>query len=203
MTVIGKKKIISSLVGQLPGCIGWLLVLSFLCIKTENGMTQSYNYGIAGQQAPNWTIEQWIDADGQPTDPIELADYKGKVLILFGFQSWCPGCHSRGFPTLKKMVEAFQGNDQIAFLAIQTVFEGHQTNTFKKLRASQKEYDLKIPFGHDSGAGTEESFSNLMQHYRTGGTPWFVLINQEGKVLFNDFHLNADKAIEVLGKMVE
>ena len=37
-----------------------------------------------------------------------------------------------------------------------------------------------------------------MKGYKTGGTPWFILIDQNGKVIFNDFHLNADKAIEYL-----
>jgi len=40
--------------------------------------------------------------------------------------------------------------------------------------------------------------STVMYHYRTGGTPWFIFINQEGKVVFNDFHLNTEKAIEFL-----
>jgi len=37
-----------------------------------------------------------------------------------------------------------------------------------------------------------------MYHYRTGGTPWFIFIDQDNKVIFNDFHLNDEKAIEYL-----
>ena len=37
-----------------------------------------------------------------------------------------------------------------------------------------------------------------MYDYRTGGTPWFIFINQQDVVVFNDYHLNVDKAIEYL-----
>lgn len=63
---------------------------------------------------------------------------------------------------------------------------------------TQKQYKLEIPFGQDEGDESTQNISTVMYHYRTGGTPWFIFINQEGKVVFNDFHLNTEKAIEFL-----
>jgi len=40
-----------------------------------------------------------------------------------------------------------------------------------------------------------------MRDYRSGGTPWFIFIDQEGTVVFNDYHLDVDKAIEYLKEM--
>ncbi|MFT6809669.1 MAG: hypothetical protein ACJA01_002907 [Saprospiraceae bacterium] len=40
-----------------------------------------------------------------------------------------------------------------------------------------------------------------MYSYRSGGTPWFILIDQNDRVVFNDFHLNTEKAIELLLKV--
>ena len=37
-----------------------------------------------------------------------------------------------------------------------------------------------------------------MRQYRTGGTPWMILINPERRVVFNDYSVNSDKLIEVL-----
>ncbi|AMS41435.1 hypothetical protein N7E70_011930 [Aminobacter sp. NyZ550] len=37
-----------------------------------------------------------------------------------------------------------------------------------------------------------------MQDYRTGGTPWFIIIDPAGKVVFNDFHLDADLLISAM-----
>ena len=63
---------------------------------------------------------------------------------------------------------------------------------------TQKEYELAIPFGHDEGDDSTRNRSSVMHYYRSGGTPWFILIDQNGTVVFNDFHLNTDKAIEYL-----
>ena len=37
-----------------------------------------------------------------------------------------------------------------------------------------------------------------MTNYNTGGTPWFILIDKKDNIVFADFHLNVDGAIEVL-----
>ncbi|TGV04153.1 TlpA family protein disulfide reductase [Flavivirga rizhaonensis] len=147
--------------------------------------------------APEFHINDWIDANGNKTEAIKLSDFKGKLKIVYCFQSWCPGCHSKGLPDLKKMVEALKECPNITFLAIQTVFEGHHDNTYQKILETQKKYDLKIPFGHDAG-DDGKSRSNMMTNYQTGGTPWFIFIDKHDNVVFSDFHLNPDAAINFL-----
>ena len=148
-------------------------------------------------KAPELEIKQWINAEGNVIKPIKLSDFAGKFKIIYCFQSWCQGCHSKGFPDLKKMINAFKENDHIVFLSVQTVFEGHETNTYEKMVATQKQYDLKIPFGHDPGSHGR-SGSNIMFNYKTRGTPWFLFIDTKDNVVFSDFHLNPDAAIEFL-----
>jgi len=148
-------------------------------------------------KAPEFNVKNWIDAEGKKTNEIKLSDYKGKFKVVYCFQHWCPGCHSKGLPDLKKMVSALEGNSKVVFLAIQTVFEGHEANTYDKILATQKKYELKIPFGHDAG-DDGKSRSNIMTNYKTGGTPWFILIDQNDHIVFADFHLNVEGAIEVL-----
>ena len=163
---------------------------------------QQITYGIIGQKAPELTKDiEWINADGQETEAIQLKDYSGKFKVLYGFQSWCPGCHSKGLPDLQKMVKALEGNDQIAFFALQTVFEGSHANTKEKMIETQEKYGLKIPFGHDIGSNETGNRSSTMYNYRTGGTPWFIFIDQSDTVVFNDFHLDVDKAIKYLQKI--
>jgi hypothetical protein len=95
------------------------------------------------------------------------------------------------------MVEALKENNKIVFLAVQTVFEGHDSNTYEKMVETQKKYDLKIPFGHDAG-NDGKSQSNMMKNYQTDDTPWFLLIDKHDNVVFSDFHLNPTVAIEFL-----
>jgi len=158
----------------------------------------SQKYGIAGLKAPELSVNQWVDKNGEKSAPITLADLNGKFKVIYCFQAWCPGCHSRGLPALQKMVSAVAGKENVAFLAIQTVFEGAHENTFERMVAIQKEYNLTIPFGHDEGNTSTRNISSTMYNYRTGGTPWFILIDKDNKVIFNDFHLNEEKAIEYL-----
>lgn len=95
------------------------------------------------------------------------------------------------------MVEALKEKNNISFLAIQTVFEGHESNNYEKMIETQKQYELEIPFGHNAG-DDGKSRSNIMTNYQTGGTPWFIFIDKHDNIVFSDFHLNVDAAISFL-----
>ncbi len=179
-------------------CLVSTFLVSHGQIKEIRMNNVSNKYGIEGKKAPELEIPVWIDVNGNELNPIKISDFKGKFVVLYCFQAWCPGCHNHGLPSLQEMVKELDGKDDIVFLAIQTVFEGRHANTFARVIEIQKEYDLKIPFGHDIGNDNSGNISSTMKNYRTGGTPWFVFIDKEGKVIFNDFHLNTEKAIEYL-----
>lgn len=153
-------------------------------------MTMGINY----QKAPELRVPYWIDALGQPRDALKLSDLGDGYKIIYCFQSWCPGCHSRGFPTLQKLVKALAGTG-FGFAVIQTVFEGESQNTIDQLVEMQSKYNLPIDFGHDPASG---HYPSVMEDYRTAGTPWFILIDPKGHVIFNDFDLDADKLIAAI-----
>lgn len=146
------------------------------------------------RKTPELRVKQWIDKNGKEIRPIKLLNFEGKYRIIYCFQHWCQGCHSVGFPSLKQLVEAFKENDQVMFFAIQTVFEGIDINTYDKILEVQNKYQLKIPFAHDKGIRT----STVMEDYKTGGTPWFIFINQNGEIEYADFHINIEGAIKYL-----
>ncbi len=152
-------------------------------------------------KASEFNVKQWIDASGNEIEPLRLSDFTGKFKVLYCFQSWCPGCHSKGLPDLKLIVDALKENDKVVFLAVQTVFEGHEANTYEKIAETQKKYHLQIPFGHDAG-DDGKSRSNIMTNYQTGGTPWFLFIDTHDNVVFSDFHLNPKAAIEFLKTII-
>ena len=170
-----------------------------ISIKNKPMTEQEKKYGIDGQVAPELDKNiAWVDGEGKEISPVQLADYEGKFKVIYCFQSWCPGCHSAGLPSLQKMTAALADNENMVFLAVQTVFEGAHANTKEKMLEVQKKYELSIPFGHDMGTNKTNHISSIMYHYRTGGTPWFIFIAPDGKVLFNDYHVNTEKAIEYL-----
>ena len=117
---------------------------------------------------------------------LDVDDLEGRVVFMLGFQSWCPGCHSRGFPALKQLIEDYKTTDDVSFVAVQTVFEGFSTNTTQRAWDTARRYKLDIPIGHDGSDGRR---SSIMRRYRTGGTPWVIIIDKKGVVQFNDFHV--------------
>lgn len=160
----------------------------------------SSRYGIVGQKAPELKVSEWIDGTGKSTT-FKLSDHKGKFVFMEFWQAWCPGCHSHGFPSLKKITDGLEGNDKFISIAIQTTFEGFSVNTSNQMRVIQERYDLPIIMGHD--AGTEGSHPYTMKSYRSGGTPWAVLISPDGDVIFNDFSINPESVISFLKKSIQ
>jgi len=153
--------------------------------------------GIVGRPAPSWGVTEWINLPaGKQT--LDVDDLEGRVVFMLGFQSWCPGCHSRGFPTLKQLIKDYRSADDVAFVAVQTVFEGYSTNTTQRAWDTARQYELDIPVGHDGSNGQR---SSIMQRYRTGGTPWVIIIDKKGVVRFNDFHVPAKRAHAIIDRL--
>jgi thiol-disulfide isomerase/thioredoxin len=156
-----------------------------------------------GKLAPELDVPYWIDGQGKPQDAFSIHANRGKWIYLKCFQEWCPSCHSVGFPNLQKLVAAFPDNEHIVSAVIQTTFEGGAANTKDALRKNQLRYNLDLPFGHDEGNLTlpksdPHHYPTTMTAYQTGGTPWVVVINPEGEIMFNDFHIDMDKLIAFL-----
>ena len=153
---------------------------------------QSPRYGIDGEMAPELSLDYWIDSNGDATS-FSVTDQRGKWLLLKCFQDWCPGCHSSGFPTLKAFATEFAEHPKVAMAGIQTVFEGFTTNTIDDVRKNQLRYELPIVMGHDAGDPDGDHRPQTMRKYRTGGTPWLILINPDGRVVYNHFHVDQEK----------
>lgn len=146
------------------------------------------------RKAPELRVSYWIDEAGAPRAPLKLSDLGPGYKVIYCFQHWCPGCHSSGFPTLKRLVDALQERG-FGFAVIQTVFEGERENTVERLHETQSRYGLEIPFGHDHVTGGQPT---TMTDYRTGGTPWFIVIDPEGHVIHSDFRVDADAVIALV-----
>jgi len=107
-----------------------------------------------------------------------------------------------GFPTLQKLTQAFKNVDQVKFFAVQTVFEGHDYNSQDKLRKNQLEWDLKIPMAHAAGNPQTHEILEIMREYRSGGTPWKVIIDPQGKVVYNHFQIEPPKAVALIERLL-
>ena len=87
-------------------------------------------------------------------------------------------------------------------IAVQTTFEGYSVNTRDKVRKLQLQYELSITMGHDEGDPDVERLPKTMRNYRSGGTPWTVIIDPQGRVITNDFHLDGDKVVDYFNQQI-
>jgi hypothetical protein len=79
------------------------------------------------------------------------------------------------------------------------VFEGSEVNTFERLRENQRRYGLRVPFGHAAAdSAPAEAVPAIMEAYRSGGTPWFVVIAPDGRVVYDGFRLDAKSLVQIL-----
>ena len=154
--------------------------------------------GIEGQPAPPLGVPKWINLP-EGRFRLGLPDFRDKVLVLFLWQSTCSACQNREFPVLQQLVKEFEGNEDVAFLAIQTPFENYTDNNELKLEPTAKKFGLDIPFGHL--AKTQDG-ANINERYQTAGTPWWVVIDKKGIVVFNGMTMNPDVASENIRKLV-
>ncbi|MDF1658089.1 MAG: redoxin family protein [Verrucomicrobiales bacterium] len=160
---------------------------------------QEAKTGIKGKTAPPLGVTTWIQLP-EGKERLGIPDFKDKVLVVFCFQSTCIACEKREFPVLKKLADEFNGNEGVGFVAIQTPFEDFATNSELQLASIAEKHKLDIPIGHL--AKTQDTYS-INVAYETGGTPWWIVIDREGTVVFNDFTMAPDVAAANIQQLID
>ena len=84
----------------------------------------------------------------------------------------------------RKVETAFAGAPDVVCFQLQTVWEGQHTNTPESNAVIAKQFRIEVPIGYDAHVDGAR-LSIFMRQYSTGGTPWTVVIDRSGKVVFN------------------
>jgi hypothetical protein len=85
----------------------------------------------------------------------------------------------------RALEEMFADDDKVVFFHIQTVWEGHETNTPQNGPKVAKQNGIEVPVGYDARVDGGR-ISLAMIQYGTGGTPWTVVIDKKGVVRYSD-----------------
>ena len=113
-----------------------------------------------GETAPNFSLP---DLNG---NMISLADYKGKVVLLNIWATWCPPCVEE-MPSMEKLHQAMKGTD-FEILAVSIDASGTKTVT-----PFMKKHKLSFPALTD----TKGAIKRL---YQTTGVPESFIIDKDG-----------------------
>ncbi|UJJ60233.1 peroxiredoxin family protein [Rhodanobacter denitrificans] len=131
--------------------------------------------------APLLQVEHWLNTH----EPIELAQLRGKVVMLHAFQMLCPGCLAYGLPQAERVYRLFD-KDDVVVIGLHSVFEHHAVMGAEALRVFNSEYRWRFPIGIDRAAPSG-GVPMTMDAYALRGTPSLVLLDRRGYVRLRHF----------------
>jgi thiol-disulfide isomerase/thioredoxin len=115
-----------------------------------------------------------------------LADFKGKVIYIDLWASWCEPCRAE-MPNFRKLKEKFKDSDKIAFMGI-GVFDGEKE--WRGALSEEKPDWLQL---YDTSSAVAKS-------YVAASIPKYILIDKNGNVVNFNAPSPGDKSIEQLIK---
>ncbi len=122
-----------------------------------------------GSAAPEFSAEVVTDA-GIPGATRTLADYRGEVVLLNIWATWCGPCREE-MPSLQKLHERF-GAEGLHVVAVSV----DDPSASGAIREFAQQYGLTFELLHDrSGA--------IQRQYHTTGVPETLVIGRDGRIL--------------------
>jgi thiol-disulfide isomerase/thioredoxin len=120
-----------------------------------------------GTTAPDFTVN---DPTG---NPVHLSDFKGKVVVIDFWATWCGPCQE-SLPDTNKLAETYKGQN-IVFLGVNT---WDTDDAFKSWLPSHKALDA-IQFVIDPNQSDKSIASSL---YKVSGIPTQYVVDTKGDV---------------------
>ena len=147
--------------------------------------------------APPLIVQEWINT---PT-PLDIGDFRGRVLVIEAFQMLCPGCVSHGLPQARRVRQSFPDRD-VAIIGLHTVFEHLEAQGSRAaLEAFAHEYRLDFPIGIDEQSN--RGLPATLSAYNMQGTPTLVVVDREGRRRLQRFGHIDDMALgAVIGTLL-
>jgi thiol-disulfide isomerase/thioredoxin len=133
----------------------------------ETGLSLHRNE--AGEKAPDFTFP---DVNGKE---FSLSSFKGKVVYLDIWATWCGWCRGE-IPHLKKLEEEYK--ERIVFIGI-SIDDAKDIEKWKKFLTAEQLGGLQLFAG-------DRATESLKKPYRIEGIPRFILVGKDGRLVSGD-----------------
>lgn len=118
-------------------------------------------------------VSEWLNGP-----PVDLADLRGRVVMIETFQMLCPGCISHGLPQAVRAQRTFAA-EQFSVIGLHTVFEHHDVMGPRALEVFLSEYGIRFPVGIDRPS-EHGMIPETMGRLSLQGTPSTLLLDRNG-----------------------
>ncbi len=140
------------------GLAGLLLIVFFSLQHNQQGPIK------IGKAVPSFSLTTFQG------EPYNLADLRGKVVVLNFWASWCKPCEQEA-PDLQAAWKYYEPSGKVVFLGLAW------TDTEKNSLAYIKKFSITYPNGPDLG-------TRISQAFRTTGVPETYIIDQNGNLAY-------------------
>ena len=151
-------------------------------------MTAKYEKEIINLEAPSFTL---VNRDGKE---VSLADYKGKVVVLDFWATWCGPCIV-SFPGMQAAVTKFKDDKEVEFLFINTWQREKDYKELVEKFITDNKYTFHVLFDE-----MEERSKAVVTAFGVRGIPTKVVIDKNGMIRFQSAG-GSDNVEEVLTEM--
>lgn len=121
---------------------------------------------------------------------IKVSDYRGKVIVLTFWASWCGYC-LKELPVLEN-VQRTLGADSIAVVAINT---DKDYSKYREMRRRMKDFELTMTEDRDE--------MGIAKQYGVSGLPHMLMIDKKGKVAFTHIGYSEEMLPQIVDEINE
>ena len=122
--------------------------------------------------APAWELK---DLAGKP---VKLADFKGKLVVMDFWGSWCPPCRAE-LPKFQALADKYKQNDKVVFLGMNWEKPGEPAERLRLVSEfmAKNHYTFPVVIDHDKVA---------VESYAIEGFPTVYIIDPEGQIRYRN-----------------
>jgi cytochrome c biogenesis protein CcmG/thiol:disulfide interchange protein DsbE len=144
--------------------VALLVLVGITLNKRQQGTVQP------GDSIPEFSLPLFSGYEYEGRNEVTLSDFKGKVVVLNFWASWCKPCEQEA-AELQAAWEFYEPRGDVIFLGVDYV------DTEPEARAYLKKFGITYPNGPDKG-------TKISQMFRMSGVPETYFIDREGILRF-------------------